>query len=326
MGDAYDEAEAAWMNASDHVLEQAAIEMKADDGWNPFGEEFDVPPASANGSKPTGKRRITFDRWGRYNNLPPVPGYEDVRGWTRVSTLKDTLEDQWRLEAWKRRQVVLGLRRDPALLQSFTRQLNPRSKFGKQKLDAVVERAMKLAGTDEGAEAGTARHEMIESLYDPTITLDRDRLEPEELEWLQGFELIIEAKKIRFIPAYAERPVVIPEIGCAGTLDTILWHGDRIKIGDLKTQRWKPGQFDRIGLSVQLGCYSRARYMLDFDTWSWQNMPQVDQSEGVIIWAPAEEPGVCKPLGVDLDFGWQAALASKQARDWRNRKGIIYDL
>jgi hypothetical protein len=297
-----------------------------DQDSNPFGEEFDTPPANASGSKSTGKRRITFDRWGRYNNLPPVPGYEDVRGWTRVSTLKETLEDQYRLEAWKRRQVVLGLKRNPGLLQSFTRQLDPRSKFGKDKLNRIADQAMDLAGSAEGADAGTARHEIIEAMYDPTNTLDRDLLEPEELEWLQGFELIIEAKKIRFIPAYAERPVVIPSIGCAGTLDTILWHEDRMKIGDLKTQRWKPGLFDRIGLSVQLGCYANAAYMLDFDTWSWQNMPQVDRTEGVIIWAPAEKPGVCKPLGVDLEFGWEAALASRQAREWRNRKGIIYDL
>lgn len=319
MGDAYDQAEADAYSAG-------LIDPEPDEEPNPFGEEFDAPPVSANGSKPGRKKKITFDRWGRYNNLPPVPGYEDVRGWTRVSTLKETLEDQYRLEAWKRRQVVLGLKRNPGLLQSFTRQLDPRSKFGKDKLNRIADQAMELAGSAEGAKAGTARHEIIEAVYDPTITLNRDLLEPEELEWLQGFELIIEAKKIRFIPEYAERPVVIPQIGCAGTLDTIAEHAGTWKIGDLKTQRWKPGQFDRIGLAVQLGCYANAAYMLDFDTWSWQNMPQVDRTEGVIIWAPAEEPGVCKPLGVDLVFGWEAALASRQAREWRNRKGIIYAL
>lgn len=323
MGDAYDQAEADAYSAG-LIDPEPDLDDQDEYGINPFGEEFDAPPPSANGSK--AKRKITFDRWGRYNNLPPVPGYEDVRGWTRVSTLKETLEDQYRLEAWKRRQVVLGLKRNPGLLQSFTRQLDPRSKFGRGKLDRIADQAMELAGSADGATAGTTRHEIIESLYDPTITLDRDRLEPEQLEWLEGFELIMQTKKISFIPAYAERPVVIPSIGCAGTLDTILWHKDRMKIGDLKTQRWQPGVFDRIGLSVQLGCYANAVFMLDFDTWSWQTMPQVDRTEGVIIWAPAETPGVCKPLGVDLDFGWEAALASRQARDWRNRKGIIYAL
>src|SRR5690606_40071490 len=108
---------------------------------------------------------------------------------------------------------------------------------------------------------------------------------------------------VTLLPAYSERVVVIPEIGCAGTLDTIADDNGVLRIGDLKTQKWEPGVFDRISLCAQLASYSRAAFMLDTESWTWEAMPQVNQEMGVIIWAPAVEPGKAEIYEVDLSFG-----------------------
>jgi len=287
--------------------------------WNPFGEEFEVP-ASAGASD--GKRRPAFDeRTGRYCDLPPVPGYEKRRTWTRVTTLKETLEDRSLLEAWKRRQVLLGVKRETRLLGEIGPQLDPSTKFGRNKLNSLVDRAIDLAGSHEGRDKGSDLHALIE--IDHADPINIDTLDDGSRAWFREYRRVLHEGEIKILPEYVERTVVIPEIGCAGTLDMIVSHRGLLRIGDLKSQ--KTLIFGQMGLCIQLACYSRASYMLDETSWTWKDMPQVEQDAGVIIWVPAIEPEQAAPKRVDLEFGWAMALQSFQTRKDRNRKGIVTD-
>jgi hypothetical protein len=289
------------------------------ENWNPFGEEFAEPVSDAPSD---GRRKPGFDeRTGRYNDLPPVPGYEKVKTWMRVTTLKSTLEDQWRLEAWKRRQVIMGIKREPKLLGEIGPQLDPSTKYGRAKLDQLVERAIEIAGSHEGRERGSDLHEIIEAEQNGSLGLEE--LDEERRVWLDGYRRCLRAGGVTLLPEYSERTVVIPEIGCAGTLDTIADDNGILRIGDLKTQKWEPGAFDRISLCAQLASYSRAAFMLDTESWTWKAMPQVNQEIGVIIWAPAVEPGKAEIYEVDLSFGWEMVLESLKTRANRNRKGVV---
>lgn len=285
------------------------------ENWNPFGEEFEAPDGPGDGT-----RRPSFNKYnGRYDDLPPVPGFENVKSWTRVTTLKSTLEDQSLLEAWKRRQVVIGIKAEPKLLGEFGPQLDPSTRFGKNKINAIADRAIEIAGAHTGRERGTDLHTVIED--DQFDRLDLDALDDETRTWFEGYRRCLDDHKIKLLPEYSERTVVIPEIGCAGTLDTIALDNGLYRIGDLKSQ--KTLIFGQMSVCIQLACYSRAAFMLDQESWTWQNMPQVEQDKGVIIWAPAIEPGRAEVHDVDLDFGWEMALESVKARKNRNRKGII---
>lgn len=289
------------------------------ESWNPFGDEF-AEPASAGPAD--GKRRPHFNKYnGRYDDLPPVPGYEKVKSWTRVTTLKSTLEDQSLLDAWKRRQLLLGIKAEPKLLGEIGPQLDPSTRFGRNKLNAICDRAMEIAGSHAGAEKGSDLHSLIES--DHVTPLDLDQLDDESRTWFVEYRRTLTEGGITILPEFVERTVVIPEIGCAGTLDMIVNHRGKLRIGDLKSQ--KTLIFGQMALCIQLACYSRASYMLDEKSWTWKNMPQVEQDAGVIIWVPAIEPGQAGPKRVDLDFGWEMALESVKTRKNRNRKGIVTD-
>lgn len=283
---------------------------------NPFGEEFDYEDPGD-----TGPRRPHFNAYNhRYDDLPPVPGYESVKSWTRVTTLKDTLEDRSLLEAWKRRQILLGIKIDTSLLGRIGPQLDPSTRFGRSKLNDLCERAMETAGAHEGREKGTDLHALIEG--DHVSPLDPGSLDDGVREWLTEYRRITQGS-VRIIPEYVERTVVIPEIGCAGTLDMIVDHDGRNRIGDLKSQ--KSLTFGQMGLCIQLGCYSRASYILDQESWTWEDMPSVEQDFGAIIWVPAINPKQARLKKVDLEFGWTMALESVNARQNRNRKRIITD-
>lgn len=289
--------------------------------WNPFGDEFDVPDGVEE-EHGDGRRKPRFDkRTGRYIDLPPVPGYEGVKSWTRVTTLKKTLEDEWRLNAWMRRQVFMGIKYEPRILAEIGPQLDPSTKFGKRKLDALTERAIEVAGSHEGRDRGSDLHEILEA--DQAGTLDLSTLDDDQRAWLDGYRGALTDHGVRFLAEYSERIVVIPELGCAGTLDTLADDNGTIKVGDLKSQKWEPGQFDSISLCIQLACYAHAAFMLDGESWTWENVPQIDQTGGVILWAPAVEPGKALIYDVDLDFGWEMALLSKAVRSHRNRKGVV---
>jgi hypothetical protein len=287
--------------------------------WNPFGEEFEVP---ASAGEPNGKRRPHFNKYnGRYDDLPPVPGYEKIKTWTRVSTLKTTLEDQSLLDAWKRRQVLLGIKNDTRLLGEIGPQLDPSTRFGRDKLNSLCERAMTAAGSHDGAEKGSDLHSLIE--VDHASPINIDTLDDEARRWFREYRRTLVEGEISILPEYVERTVVIPEIGCAGTLDMIVNHRGKLRIGDLKSQ--KTLIFGQMGLCIQLACYSRASYMLDETSWTWKDMPQVEQDAGVIIWVPAIEPEQAASKRVDLDFGWAMALKSREVRKDRTRKGIVTD-
>jgi len=287
--------------------------------WNPFGEEF-AEPASA--GHPDGKRRPHFNKHnGRYDDLPPVPGYEKVKSWTRVTTLKSTLEDQALLDAWKRRQVLLGIKKDTRLLGEIGPQLDPSTRFGRNKLNSLCERAMEAAGSHDGREKGTDLHTLIEG--DHQTSLDLDSLDDEYRAWFTEYRRVINDGDVKILPEFVERTVVIPEIGCAGTLDMIVSHRGKLRIGDLKSQ--KTLIFGQMALCIQLACYSRASYMLDEKSWTWKTMPQVEQDLGVIIWVPAIEPEQAGLKKVDLEFGWHMALKSREVRKDRTRKGIVTD-
>lgn len=285
--------------------------------WNPFGSEFDEPVPAGPAD---GKRRPHFNKYnGRYDDLPPVPGYEKVKSWTRVTTLKSTLEDQALLEAWKRRQLLLGIKKDTSLLGDIGPQLDPSTRFGRKKLNSICERAQEIAGSHDGSEKGTDFHTIIEN--DQFDRLDLDSLSPEDRVWFDAYRRCLDEGGVRLLPEYSERTVVIPEIGCAGTLDTIADDNGVLRIGDLKTQ--KTLIFGQMALCIQLSAYSRAEFMLDERSWTWKTMPQVEQDKGVIIWAPAIEPGRVELHDVDLEFGWTMALKSREIRKDRTRKGII---
>jgi hypothetical protein len=254
--------------------------------------------------------------------FPPLPG---MRKWDsaafgmRVTTLAETLTDKYQLEQWKLRQTVLGIRENPGLLDLLGKKFNAASDQAKALLNAVVSQAMDLVGSNEGSELGTMYHDIAEKA-DQGSSLSLDHT---QTKWLKGYLSCLKEHQIEILPQYMERVVCCPDLGVTGRLDRAAMDEGVLRILDLKTQKWRPGDYDGIKMGVQFACYAQAKYMLDEESWTWEDMPQVDQKKGVVIWAPAVEPGTAQRGEVDLELGWTLAKASLKTREWRKNKNIV---
>ncbi len=302
--------------------------------FNPFAGD-DATAIADDEIVETGLRPIEYDRWGRYANLPGIPGVVGPQPWTRVTTLAKTLEDTYFLELWKLRQTVIGLKLRPTLLDAIggrdvgtlldlIADGGEMPKRLKDLLNSVASSAMEEAGSFDGASKGTAFHELAEKLdqsRDPAMLATLASDDSDQSRMLRAYADVLDYHKIRAVPEYMERIVALPNIGVAGRLDRIYYDGGTLRIGDLKSQ--KTLDFGHLSLSIQLSCYSHAEWIFNQETWEWEPMPELDPSKGVIAWVPAIEPGRAEIHDVDLDFGWMLARASTKVREWRKVKGVV---
>lgn len=283
---------------------------------NPFGDEFDAP------EEPEGPpNEIKYDRWGRYANLPAIPGVVGVQPWTRVTTLAKTFEDTYHLDLWKQRQIIRGLAEKPALLDLVSGpRFNPDSSHGKGVLNSIASQAMEEVGSYDGADAGTRFHDLAER-QDGGEIFSLDDLSPTDTRMLSAYDRIKSRAGIKILPEMMERVIAVPELGVAGRLDRVVLDNGKQRIGDLKSQ--KTLDFGHISLCIQFACYANAPYVLNMETWQWEEMPKIDREIGVIMWVPAIEAGRAEIHEVDIKTGWQFAKAAARIREWRKRKDLV---
>jgi hypothetical protein len=294
-----------------------------------FGDEFDQPAETPE----IARREVKFDGWGRYANLPPLPGETRSRPWTRASTLKDILTDKRNLDLWNMRQVLRGVAMRPELIRKLRDAVNDEdtdfdSKQIKGWLNSIAEQAKDVAGSNKGSDAGTSFHSVAE-LYDAgnpfTIGELLDRLDNDQARMLAAYAHMLHAHEITPVKDLMERVVAVPEIEVVGRLDRVYEDQGVLKIGDLKSQKWEPGAFDGIPLCVQLAIYANASWMLDEEAWEWRPFPDdIDKTTGLIMWVPATQPGVTEVYDIDLEWGWDLAKESYKIRnDWRKDKSRV---
>lgn len=292
---------------------------------NPFGDEFEPPNGPESPSN-----KIEYDRWGRYANLPPIPGLRGVQPWTRASTVAKTLGDTFALNQWSQRQVIRGLVGNPDLYdvirEHITRaRFNPESPNGKKVLNGYVKAATTEAGSYAGAQAGTKFHDLAEQYDRGEAWSAGPDVGQDDLDMMDAYQRSMSIHRIKVLPDLMERVVCVPELGIAGRLDRVVLDQGAMRIGDLKSQKWEPGAFDGIALSVQLAIYANAEFILnmDADPWRWDPMPEIDRETGVIMWVPAIEPGTAEIFDVDLIAGWRMTKASVKTREWRASKAFV---
>lgn len=109
------------------------------------------------------------DRWGR--PLVALPDGSGSEGYRRASSYGSPLEDPFRLDKWKLRQVAIGMMLRPALgvaLAAVYPDLDSdnegAAKDAKDEVDRIVEEAMRVAGAEEKANIGTALHKICERI------------------------------------------------------------------------------------------------------------------------------------------------------------------
>lgn len=274
-------------------------------------DEFDEPHVE-----------VKRDRFKRYL-LPDPKGGPDIP-WTRVTTLARTLTDEYTLNEWKRRQVVIGIgqRSDLAALAAATH------KDDRKQLDEIAERAEEVAGSSAGASLGRALHTFSQKLDTSGTLTGPSQYYP----YLSRYASALEQRGLGMNPHLIERIVVNPEVRCAGQFDRLLSPITRtgpVKylVGDLKTAKLDSIQYAWLEISIQLSTYAHATVMWDHGQQKYHAMPPTDLEYAIVMHLPQDLPpdkARCDLYRVDIVKGWECALLAYEVRQRRSAsKGYV---
>jgi hypothetical protein len=250
--------------------------------------------------------KVPFDQYGRY--LLPDPYTNEVRPWTRATTMARAITDEFNLHRWGERMLARGMALRGDLVAKTLADYDD-----DDVIDAVIAAAKEHAGTTVAATYGSAMHRFTERID----TGEDDVKVPDLLAGdLDAYTQALADHELAVMAV--ERIVCVPDLGVAGTFDRVLTRGERAWIADLKTGKdLAPAWRD---IAVQLALYAHAAFV-----WSgtdWQPMPPVDQSEALVIHLPIGQ-GTCTLYAVDIAAGWDATVGlCAPVREWRKRKDL----
>jgi hypothetical protein len=294
-------------------------------------------------------------RNGRYALPDPLTGAP--RTWTRSTTMAETISDLYSLNLWRIRMMVIGLCRNPWLLDEIRELDQFDDETGKGKLDPKIHKdtlntigfkAQNLAGSKVPASWGTEMHNNIEALSRDQITVEDvpDKYRAEVSAWAAAMQ----QADLSAVPHLIERRVSVPLYGSAGTFDQIdrnhrtrsirlgkrvvrINAGDHL-VGDVKSGRdldygWGEIviQMAQYAAGARLGKVAVWNPDADEDggAWEWEDIgidPKTIRTDvGVVMHVPIGS-GKCTLHWVDLQEGWNAVQLCESVRDWRKIKGL----
>lgn len=239
-------------------------------------------------------------------------------GWMRVTTLVKAIAEARALDLWHQRELLKGLAAREDLYDLVCATVSTVKDPGdlRAALEDLATKILLAAGTDSGANRGTAFHGFAEAQDQGLMHFARRKWHGRLTNYSSG----LAAHRLQVIPEYIERRVVILEYGAAGTLDRVLLDqtSGLLVIGDLKTQK---SFWTWLEIAAQLAAYARADAMWDRSAKRYVDMPEVSQEEAVVAWAPADHPEIPDSVDfftVDLEKGRRALRVCQEAIQLRS--------
>ena len=248
---------------------------------------------------PNQRPDVKRDRWGR-----PLLICDDgdYAAFTRASTLSGAIESTFNLEAWKMRQVAIGLSARPDLVQMVAVRKND-----KKALAGLVESALEVAASNSAANMGTVIHSLTEDVDNGNPIPDHI---PKDV--LSSLDAYVEATK-DFTVIEIESFVGDQEVYSAGTYDRLVELDGVRYIADLKTGQHAPKYAH--GAAVQMSVYANGT-PYDVEQEEWLAPHGANRERAIMIHLPYAEPGVCNLYWVDIERGYEMAKTAYRVRRW----------
>lgn len=262
----------------------------------------------------------------RANGAPMVLGRDGKRHrLSRPSSYGKVLDDESALTNWRIDRAALGVAHDAALQAQYVA-LMPDDKAG---LTTLREKAISAGRGAEAADIGTALHAMSER-----FETDDEWTPPEP--YLSSLIAYRDALgRLGLKSEVFEQACVNWEFRAAGTFDrsyitsralllpdgSTLPPGSRL-IGDLKTG----GRLDYSlpAYAAQMAIYAGAQW---YDVIEDEHLftPTINEKWAILVWMPANDPGKCELLWVNLEVGRVGCQLAQQIKEWRAnwRKGVF---
>lgn len=258
-------------------------------------------------------------RWNR----PIVDG----KPRTRATTMARTLADEYNIHAWKMRKLAKGLTIGADDLLSLASVTDEDARGAAKVFESeIIEPALDRAGANAGRKKGTALHKATHR-FDAGAALDTFP------DWtkksLSMYRHQMWSNAIGMQNNWIEVFTACDEVGAAGTTDRILSHqswGEKFRVGDLKTQKDHPREFNALEIAVQLAIYAHGLDIRgiwrvdDMSTgaghWDTSTVGRMDLEHAVVMWLPVagEHAGKCELVDIDIAWGWTIARMSERVR------------
>lgn len=270
------------------------------------------------------KRYIVVDPdlgdFRRYKNGNPI-------GITRATTFNKHAQNTTSLNAWGKRNVVMGASLRPDILR---RAHGLTHDNGKQELDRIVDELETAAGAKVAADEGTFLHEFCDQV-DAGLKTWRDA----PAAYQQDIRRYVEAlakEGLEPVPGLIERTTFIREYGgVAGTFDRIFYHrpSGQYIVGDLKTGKTMSYAMDETECQIWTyahGVNQTGVYDWNSDTWMREypfgGLPTVSETVGIIVHMPVQgkEAGEVYLRYADLECGRAYAELNHAVRSYPKSK------
>lgn len=249
-----------------------------------------------------------------------VPGLEDMRQtatFIRATSHAKTLDDTSSLTDWRLRGTVLGLARNPELLDGLdldgAEHISELGFWDKLTLSGISNKAMRRVGGDDGSDFGDKVHSYLQVVLEGVITFEQV---PREIQpYLAVLFAAMRQHGLSFVQGMVERTVFIPSTGLVGTFDFLAQGANgELLIGDLKTS--SSIDFSWLSIAIQLAQYANAELMLAWNGSHWEAMPPVSKVYAVVASVPKDEPSpVCRIYVVDMALGTEMMDIATRVRE-----------
>jgi hypothetical protein len=265
---------------------------------------------------------VPRDPWDRYW-IPNLDGTMPAKnkGFTRVSTLKDSAVDKRGININNTGLVAAGIATVPALASAAARAVRDEDK---KALRAIAAQAITAAGGKDRSALGTAVHDATERINrgEPDVHV------PEEYQAdVDSYYQLLSENNVRIKPEFMERVVLCP-YNTAGTFDNIVeWFNpdagelddDGKPVGewewliaDLKTGR--DLSYGYLEIMIQLWLYANAYGVLDLATNTYSPLPvEVRQDKAMIVHVPMAG-GVAELWVIDISGAERYVRAAVELR------------
>lgn len=233
-----------------------------------------------------------------------------------VSAVAKIPTDTYNIEAWAKRMVAVGIATEPSLIENVAAHID-----NKERLDEVVEYALRAGKAHAAADRGTQMHRVLELIL---LNQEDKLLTAQQRADAEVLKRTLDRYKLAPHKNMAEQFVIWPHYLVAGRFDAILETPDnQLILTDLKSGP-NAVTFPQ-ATAIQLALYARAPLMsADIHTAGdkstikdWQPLPeQLNRRHAyVLLVTPDDTVGTLHQL--DIEHGWAAAQIALKIVQWR---------
>jgi hypothetical protein len=236
-----------------------------------------------------------------------------------ISAVAKIPDDTWALDAWKKRQVLIGAALDPGLIERAAAHFDD-----KDQMNQIAEQAMNTAKSHQAAARGTAAHRITERVDLQELIIDTPQARAVQQAWTRALDLA----GLEILPEFIERIVVYPDLRIAGRFDRFARRiADNAIVGvDLKTGT-SALKYPH-AVAVQLALYVNAPLMAvgiprdGGSTEQFEPLPEMDTTIGYVIHMPTD--GEVNVVAIDLNEALAGMQACFNVLSWRQRTGFVH--